>query len=470
MDKKTSDYLIEHEDYLNWNMNLGDKTIHARQVSGRFRTIKWLISSIFLLPFLLAPYLTWDERQAVLYDIPARKFYFFNIVVWPQDLIILALLMLFAFILLFAMTAIAGRVFCGFMCPQTLWTDLMTLTERWAEGKATQRMKLDAMPWNLEKIRKKLFKHSMWATICLVTSVTFLGYFSGIYSAWESLFTLNFNVYEWASIILVFALFYVNAGFLREQVCQWMCPYSRIQAVMTDKDTVTTTYDHHRGEKRARLKRGEIAEGSGDCIDCNLCVSVCPTGVDIRDGNQIGCINCGICIDACDDIMEKVNRPKGLIRFMSYHELEHNTEVKNRFLRPRPIIYMVATTATFIAIFYSLVFKSDIDMHVNHERSPTFTMMSDRSVQNMYHLIIMNKTESSADFTLNILGLDGATSNYSKKPIHLTSGQARKIDLLIKMPQKKLTSASKQIELKLESTVDPSIHTTNKTVFFGPAK
>jgi cytochrome c oxidase accessory protein FixG len=435
---KKSDYVIEHDDYQNWNMNLGDKTIHARSIKGKFRSIKWYVVSLFLIPFFLIPYITWGDRQAIIFDIPARKFYLFDIVIWPQDLIILALLMLFAFILLFAMTAIAGRIFCGFICPQTLWTDLLTLTERWAEGKATQRIKLDAMPWNLEKIRKKAFKHAMWITICLSTSVTFLGYFSGIYNSWGSLFALSYNVYEWVSIIFVFALFYVSTGFLREQVCQWMCPYSRIQAVMTDKDTVTTTYDYHRGEDRARLKKGKIEEGKGDCIDCNLCVTVCPTGVDIREGNQIGCINCGICIDACDDMMTKVKRPKGLIRFMSYDELENNTTTSNRFMRPRPIFYMLITTATFLGIMYGIFFKTDLDMNVNHERSPTFTLMSDRSIQNVYHAIILNKTESKASFTLKASGIDGMISNYEDKVLELTSGQAKKIILRIKVPKNAL--------------------------------
>lgn len=465
-----SDYLIEHENYANWDINLGDKTVHARRIPGKFRSIKWLIMGILLVPFFLAPYLTWGERQAIYFDIPGRKFYLFDITVWPQDLIILALLMLFAFILLFAMTAIAGRIFCGNICPQTLWTDLMTLTERWAEGSARQRIKLDAMPWNAEKIRKKTFKHLMWITICTVTSVTFLGYFSGIYNAWTGLFTLNYNIFEWVSFVSVFILFYVSTGFVREQVCNWVCPYARIQAVMTDKDTITTTYDYHRGEPRGRVKKGQDNSDKGDCVDCNMCVSVCPTGVDIREGNQIGCINCGICIDACDDIMTKVGREKGLIRFASFHEIENNLKAGKRFLRPRPIIYMLATALTFTGIMYTLFFKTDLDMNVNHERSPTYTLMSDRSIQNMYHVIILNKTESAANFTLKITGIDGITTNFDGKVLKLTSGQAKKIDLLIKVPQKNLTAGRQPITLKLESLDNPELSKTYKSMFFGPGK
>ncbi|MDQ6977456.1 MAG: cytochrome c oxidase accessory protein CcoG [Ghiorsea sp.] len=470
MGSQKSDYLIEHEDYANWDINTGDETVHARRIPGRFRNIKWLISSILLIPFFLTPYLSWHGNQAIYFDIPARKFHLFDITIWPQDLIILALLMLFAFILLFAMTAIAGRIFCGTMCPQTLWTDLMTLTERWAEGSARQRIKLESMPWNAKKIRKKAFKHFMWITICTVTSVTFLGYFSGIYDAWSGLFTLSYNIYEWLSFFIVFTLFYVNTGFVREQVCNWICPYARIQAVMTDKDTITTTYDYHRGEKRGPMKKGKVDESLGDCVDCNLCVSVCPTGVDIREGNQIGCINCGLCIDACDDIMTKVGRPKGLIRFMSYHELENNSETKNRFLRPRPIFYMFITTATFIAIMYGLLFKSDIDMNVNHERSPTYTLMSDRTIQNAYHVIILNKAENAATFTLKASGIDGITTNFGNKKLQLTSGQAKKITLRIKIPQKKLINERQSITLVLQSTDNPELSKTYESMFFGPRK
>ncbi len=465
---KHSDYLIEHEDYANWAVNSGDSTVHARRIKGRFRTIKWAIMASLLLPFFLAPYLTWNGRQAILMDIPTRKFYLFDITIWPQDLIILALLMLFAFILLFSMTAIAGRIFCGNICPQTMWVDMMTLIERWTEGTARQRMKLDAMPWNAEKIRKKLTKHMLWWALCLVTAVTFLGYFVGIQEAWRGLFDLSYNIYEWITVVFVFMLFYINSGFVREQVCNWVCPYARIQAVMTDKDTVTTTYDYHRGEPRGRIKKGQTDDSKGDCVDCNLCVSVCPTGVDIREGNQIGCINCGLCIDACDDIMTKVDRDKGLIRFMSYHELENNTLTKNRFLRPRPILYMLATTATFVGIMYGLFFKTDLDMNVHHERSPIYTIMSDRTVQNVYHIIVLNKTEKAANFTLKVSGIDGVTSNYSDKTLKLTVGQAKKIDLHIKAPQRNLTASRQPITLTLQSLEHPELKKVYESMFFSP--
>ncbi len=468
--EKKSDYIIEHDDYTHWDINLGDKKVHARRIPGRFRNIRWAVMASLLLPFFLAPYLTWGDRQAILFDIPGRKFYLFDITIWPQDLIILALLMLFAFVLLFAMTAIAGRIFCGNMCPQTMWTDLMTLIERWAEGSARQRIKLDAMPWNAEKIRKRALKHLMWIILCTTTSVTFLGYFSGIYDAWYGLFTLQYNVYEWVSFILVFVLFYVSTGYVREQVCNWICPYARIQAVMTDKDTITTTYDYHRGEPRGRRKKGQDNDSLGDCVDCNLCVSVCPTGVDIRNGNQIGCINCGVCIDACDDIMEKVGKEKGLIRFMSYHELENQSTTHRRFLRPRPLFYIAITTATFLGIMYGLFFKSDIDINVRHERSPLYTLMSDRSIQNVFHTIILNKTEHAAKFTLEASGIDGLISNLDGKILELKTGEAKKVTLRVKVPQKNLTQERQPITLTLRSIDNPEIFKVYESMFFGPKR
>ena len=463
-----SDYLIEHADYATWDVNSGDSTVHARRVSGRFRNIKWVIMATLLLPFFILPYFTWNGRQAIYFDIDGRKFYLFDITIWPQDLLILALLMLFAFILLFSMTAIAGRIFCGTMCPQTMWTDLMTLIERWTEGTARQRIKLDAMPWNAEKIRKKALKHILWLTLCTVTAVTFLGYFSGIQHAWQGLFSFNYNIYEWVTITFVIALFYVNTGFVREQVCNWVCPYARIQAVMTDKDTITTTYDYHRGEPRGRVKKGQDNSDKGDCVDCNMCVSVCPTGVDIREGSQIGCINCGICIDACDDIMTKVGREKGLIRFMSYHELENNLGAGKRFLRPRPMIYMLATALTFAGIMYTLFFKTVIDLNVHHERSPVYTLMSDRTIQNIYHIIVLNKAENAATFSLKITGIEGIKSNMDGKILKLTKGQAKKFDVRIKVPQKNLTSDRQPITMLLESLDNPELSKTYESMFFGP--
>ncbi|MBL4775328.1 MAG: cytochrome c oxidase accessory protein CcoG [Mariprofundus sp.] len=470
MDKQQSDDIYQHADYLNWDVNAGDGTVHARHISGRFRNRKWLVMLLTAGSFFMLPYIQWGERQAILFDIPERKFYLFGGVVWPQDLWMLALLMLFCFVCLFAMTSISGRIFCGFGCPQAVWTDILTWVEYKIEGKAADRIKLDAAPWGIHKIRKKITKHAFWIAICSTTAITFVGYFSGIYYAWDGLFSFELSVFEWGAFIIVLLLFYINTGFVREQVCNWICPYARIQGVMSDDNTIITTYDERRGEERGRLKRGNIEEGHGDCIDCNMCVSVCPTGVDIRKGNQLGCINCGLCIDACDSIMDKVDRPRGLIRFMSHIEFSTGKRDKHPFLRPRPIIYMLVTIAAFVAIISGLLFKSPVAMNVHHERSPLYTMMSDGSIQNIFHMDFMNKTEGSADFILTTSGLDNITTNAEGKVFHLKNGQLKKFTLRVRIHKKSITQEQQPIIFELKSVDNPEVRDVYESVFIGPRR
>jgi len=460
--------IYQHTDYLNYDVNAGDGTVHARHMPGRFRMRKWLTMLPTVGLFFVLPYFEWAERQAVLFDIPDRKFYLFGGVIWPQDLWMLALLLLFCFVCLFAMTAISGRIFCGFTCPQSVWTDILSWVEYKVEGKATERIKLDAAPWGVTKIRKKMTKHALWLVICGATAITFIGYFSGIYNAWGDFFNFSYSIFEWASFIIVLLLFYVNTGFVREQVCNWVCPYARIQGVMTDDNTIVTTYDERRGEPRGRLKQGNVEEGKGDCIDCKVCVSVCPTGVDIRKGQQIGCINCGICIDACDSIMDQVKRPRGLIRFMSHNEFKTGERDKHPFLRARPLIYSFATVAALVGIIAGIVLKSPVDINVNHERSPLYTMMSNGNLQNVYHMDFMNKTESEADFVLLISGLDGVTSNADDTVFHLKSGELKHFDLRARVDRKVVTQEQQPITFELKSVSNPDVHVVYKSVFIGP--
>jgi len=469
MDKKQSKDIYEHAEYLNCDVNVGEKTIHARHMHGRFRNIKWLTFLAIYGPYFLLPFFQWGERQAVLFQIPQQKFYFFGLVMWPQDLWILALILLFCFVLLFAMTAISGRIFCGFVCPQSVWTDVLTWIEFKVEGKAGERVKLDAAPWGPTKIRKKVTKHALWLAFCAATAMSFISYFSGTHDAWTGLFTLNYNVAEWVTFIIIVVLFYVNTGFVREQVCNWICPYARIQGVMTDDKTIITTYDELRGESRGRLKRGKVAEGNGDCIDCNICVSVCPTGVDIRKGNQIGCINCGLCIDACDSVMKKVKLPQGLIRFMSHNEATTGkADDKHYLLRPRPLFYMFVTVASVVAIAAGLLMTSPVAINVHHERSPLFTIMSDRSIQNVYHMDFMNKTEETADFILNVSGMEGISSNADGKAFHLKSGELKKFTLRVRIQKKLVKEERHPIRFELQSTTDPETRVDYESVFIGP--
>jgi len=470
MEKHQSEDIYEHADYIKWDVNTGDDTVHARRIPGRFRLRKWLTMIPIVGLFFVLPYLEWADRQAVLFDIPERKFYLFGGVIWPQDLWMLALLMLFCFVCLFAMTAISGRIFCGFTCPQSVWTDILTAVEDFVEGSAAKRVKLDAAPWSLKKVQKKVTKHFLWIVICAATAVTFIGYFSGIYYAWSGLFSFNLSLLEWVAFTIVFLLFYVNTGFVREQVCNWICPYARIQGVMTDASTVVTTYDEKRGENRGRLVKGKVADGNGDCIDCNICVSVCPTGVDIRKGQQLGCINCGLCIDGCDSVMDKLKKPRGLIRFMSHNEFTTGEADKHPFLRTRPIIYCLIAVIALVAIIIGIVVKSPVAMNVHHERSPLYTTMSNGSIQNLFHMDFMNKTEEDADFTLIISGLDGITSNATGKVYRVKSGEIKKMDVLVKVNKKSVTMEQQPIVFELKSTTNPDTHAVYESVFIGPGR
>ena len=318
-----------------YEINTGGPTVHARRITGRFRNIKWLVMGLIYLPLFILPYISWGDRPAILWDIPNRKFHFFEMTVWPQDLLVLAFILLFCFTLLLAMTVIAGRIFCGFGCPQTIWVDMMTWIENKVEGSPSKRIKLDNSPWNANKIIRRGGKHVIFLSLCTFTAIHVVAYFSGIWDLYAGLAAFDLRGAEWITLGIIILTCYVGTSLMREQFCMWICPYARIQGICADKNTQMIAYDYQRGEKRGKMSQGEIVAGNGDCIDCNLCVATCPTGVDIRQGQQIGCINCGICADACDSIMEKVNLPKGLIRFASSQEIDENIKVKNPYMKDR---------------------------------------------------------------------------------------------------------------------------------------
>lgn len=295
-----------------WHVNTGDETIHAKRMPGRFRTLKWFSMLLWALYFV-GPYLQWSGRQAILFDIPNRKFYLFGATIWPQDIWMLALLLILLAMTLFGVTAVASRIWCGYFCFQTVWTDLFTWIESIIEGNPIQRRKLDAAPWTAKKVWLKVSKHTLWLLISILTGVTFVAYFTDAYALWGEYLRLDAPLVAWVVLVMFILGTYILAGFMREQVCFWLCPYARIQGVMIDDDTIMPTYDYHRGEPRGHVRKSDRQQESppGDCIDCKMCVAVCPTGVDIREGLQEGCITCGLCIDACNSIMEKVDKPRG---------------------------------------------------------------------------------------------------------------------------------------------------------------
>jgi cytochrome c oxidase accessory protein FixG len=450
------------------DINVGDISIYTRSVKGRFRARRMAsLGAIYGLFFVL-PYLDWNGRQAVLFDIPARKFYFFGAVIWPQDFWLLAMFLLFCFLFLFALTSVRGRVFCGFMCPQTAWSAALAAIERFIEGGPQQRMRLDALPWwNVRKLRIKSAKHVLWLTVCSVTAVTFIGYFAGIGDAWRAFVMLDFNVYEGIAFTFVVVLFYVNSGFMREQVCMWICPYARIQGVFTDLFTRMTSYDAARGEPRGKLKRAESE--LGDCVDCKMCVAVCPTGVDIREGQQLGCINCGVCIDACDSVMERIGKSRGLIRFASKFELERHASDRGRLLRAGPSIYAAVASIAFTVIIVGVIAKSDVGINVRHERDPLFTVMSDGTIQNSYEVSLLNKTEVGDTFEFRVEGLDGVRSNLDDGgAIALASGQIRHMAVRLRAPRAQLPGERQGVRFVLRSRTRPAAVAHYDTVFMAP--
>ena len=399
--------------------------IYPRAVSGVFA--KW---RLYLITFTQAifygmPWLSWNGRQAVLFDLVERKFYIFGLVLWPQDIIYLTLLLILSALSLFLFTAIAGRLFCGYACPQTVYTEIFMWIERKVEGDRFARIRLDAedQPWNLHKWRIKLTKHALWIAIAFWTGFTFIGYFAPIRELGAAMLALSLG--PWQTFWLFFYSFatWGNAGFLREQVCKHMCPYARFQSVMVDKDTLVVTYDKVRGEPRgSRGKNVDYkSQGLGDCVDCNICVQVCPTGIDIRDGLQYMCIGCGGCIDACDQVMDKLDYPKGLIRYTSeravVEKLPHK-HVLRRILRPRVLIYAAILLGLGSLFLGSLLMRTPLRMDIMRDRGALAREVDGEMIENVFRLHLMNASEHPLQVSLKASGLP---------EIRLLDSQGRKI-------------------------------------------
>jgi cytochrome c oxidase accessory protein FixG len=371
------------------HINTGEEKIHAKRMGGKFRNLKWLASSVWLL-FFVGPFIRWGERQAVLFDIPNRQFHIFEITILPQDFWMLSLVLLFFAILLAVVTALAGRIYCGFFCFQTIWTDVFTLIETKIEGNPAMQRKFKKAPMSFEKFSKLSFKYFLWLLISIFTGISFAAWFVDVFELWGAIFTFNLSFAAYATIALFTVGTFVLAGFLREQTCFWLCPYARIQAVMVDKNSVVPSYDAIRGEPRGRLKKGELVAGNGHCIECKQCIAVCPTGVDIRTGQQEGCIMCALCIDACDEVMEKINKPRGLIKYASWESIMGHKTIPI-LKRTRFWVYSIILLLSIVGIIYGIGSQAALELKVIHARLPLFVMLSDGSVQNKYTLKILNK-------------------------------------------------------------------------------
>jgi cytochrome c oxidase accessory protein FixG len=403
------------------------RKIFPRRVNGTFRRVKWIVLALTLGVYYLLPWVRWDRGpnapdQAVLVDFPSRRFYFFFIEIWPQEVYYLTGLLIIAALSLFLVTSIAGRVWCGYACPQTVWTDLFIWVERLIEGDRNARMRLDRAPWSGGKLLKRLLKHSAWIAIGVCTGGAWVFYFADAPTLVGQLLRFDAPLVSYLFIGILTFTTYMLAGHAREQVCTYMCPWPRIQGAMLDENSMLVTYRSWRGEPRGAHKKGESWEGRGDCIDCNSCVVVCPMGIDIRDGNQLECITCALCIDACDDVMAKIGRPKGLIAYDTIAGLtsgKAGAAMRPKLIRPRTLIYATLIAAVGLVMLVTLSTRADTEVNVLRDRNPLFVTLSDGTFRNGYTVKILNKKHEERHFELSadglkdaridIVGNDGAT-------------------------------------------------------------
>ena len=411
--------------------------IYPRAVSGRFAQLRWWMVGLTQLVFYAAPWLQWNGRQAVLFDLAARRFYIGPLVLYPQDFISLTGLLLLAAFGLFFVTAVAGRVWCGYACPQTVYTEIFMAIERWFEGDRARRQKLDAAPWSLAKLWRKGGKHASWIALGLWTGFSFVGYFTPIRQLWAEAFTLGFGPWEWFWVLFYGFATWGNAGFMREQVCKYMCPYARFQGAMFDRDTLVVAYDAGRGEPRGpRPRHTDPRErGLGDCIDCTLCVQVCPTGIDIREGLQMECIGCAACADVCDGVMDKMGSPRGLVRYATQNAVAQGWDrarIWRRLARPRVLVYGAILAAITLGFGASLALRLPFRVDVMRDRGALARQVGAGAIENSYRLQIMNATESVQRYRVGVDGLAGAALA-SSDSIEIGPAESRWMPLALRL-------------------------------------
>lgn len=396
--------------------------IYSKLVTGTFRKIKWIVMALTLSIYYFTPWIRWQRAgdipdQAVLIDFQAQRFYFFFIEIWPQEFYYITGLLILAAMGLFLTTSVAGRVWCGYSCPQTVWTDLFIHIERWVEGDRNKRIRLDRAPWSLSKASKKVLKHFLWILVSAATGGAWIFYFADAPTLAREFFVLEAPATAYFSMGFFTVSTYLLGGLAREQVCTFMCPWPRIQGAMFDEESFLISYRGYRGEPRGPHKKSATWEGRGDCVDCNQCVVACPMGIDIRDGIQLECIQCALCIDACDDIMSKIGRPKGLISYETSGNLVRRAsgeEPEVKLLRPRTMVYVAIMGLVATLMLVSLLTRSDVDVNIIRDRSPVFVKLSDGSIRNGFTIRVLNKQHVARTFDIETSGLDGAV---------LTNGQ-----------------------------------------------
>lgn len=440
--------------------------IYTRAFTGLFRSLRLGGGTLLFILYFGTAWLSWNGRQAVWWNLPERKFFIFGATFWPQDFILLSALLIIAAFGLFFITVFAGRVWCGYTCPQSVWTWIFMWCEKVTEGDRNQRMKLDKAPMSANKFLRKTAKHSLWILIGLVTGLTFVGYFSPIRELIPDLLTGEASgwAYFWVGFFTLAT--YGNAGWLREQVCIYMCPYARFQSVMFDPNTLIVSYDPRRGENRGpRKKTADYkAQGLGDCIDCTMCVQVCPTGIDIRDGLQVECIGCAACIDACDSIMDKMGYAKGLISYTTENNLSGQ---KTRLLRPRLIGYAIVLLAMMSLFAWAVASRSLVAVDILKDRV-LFRENEQGHIENVYTVKLMNKAQRDLTFRVSVEGIDGLEYE-GKKEVLTRAGEVLSLPVELSIEPEKLPSSANTILFRVQALEDPSIESDADSRFIGPS-
>jgi cytochrome c oxidase accessory protein FixG len=445
--------------------------IYPRSVSGLFSNWRWGMVFLTQLVFYGGPWLEWGQRQAVLFDLGSRRFYIFGLVLYPQDFIYLTGLLVISALSLFLFTAVAGRLWCGYACPQTVYTEIFLWLEKKVEGDRSARMRRDAQPWSFAKLIRKSAKHSLWLAVALWTGFTFVGYFTPIKELGQQLIQMNMSSWEvfW-SFFYGFAT-YGNAGFMREQVCKHMCPYARFQSAMFDKDTLIVTYDEQRGEPRgARSRKTDpLVLSLGACVDCTLCVQVCPTGIDIRKGLQYECIGCGACADVCDTVMDKMGYARGLVKYSTQNAMSQNwsrAQTLRHVLRPRVLVYSFILGAMVIAMLVSLSLRIPFKVDVVRDRGTMARTVAGGKIENVYRLQVMNAMESPQHYKITATGLPGLIVS-SDNVVMVGSTESRWIAVRVQAPFDVAAPGSHTMAFEIESLDSPG-RLIEKSVFLVP--
>ncbi|WP_028535474.1 cytochrome c oxidase accessory protein CcoG [Paludibacterium yongneupense] len=448
------------------------RKLYPRSVKGLFNNWRILFVVMTQLAYYALPWLDWNGRQAVFFDMVNRKFYLFGLTIWPQDFFYLSALLMCSAFGLFAWTSIAGRLWCGYACPQTVYTEIMLWIEQWVEGDRSKRIKLDQAPMSVRKLRLKTTKHAIMLLFSLWTGFTLVGYFTPIRSLTAALPHFDYGPWEIFWTFFYGGFTYLFAAHMREQVCKYMCPYARFQSVMFDADTLIISYDEKRGEPRGARKKGTDPEqaGLGSCINCSLCVQVCPVGIDIRHGLQYECIGCAACIDVCDEVMDKMSYPRGLIRYTTENALEGKygeKQIRQHLMRPRVIVYAILLTTIISAVVVSLLLRQPFKADVIRDRASLVRETNDGLLENAYTIRIVNTSEQPQHFKIRVEGLPGIKMQSDSPIVTVKGTETETTTLRVQVDPQYASRGGHEIHFFIQSTDDPAIRRVEKSSFIG---